>query len=815
MQEDFLDRSNRFFASLAGWSYDHRWWVLLIALLMLAASMEFASRVQIDNSFEAYFDSADPSYEEYLDYRDRFGSDEVSFIVYEAPQAEHGPWDIEVMRQIVHLTEALEDEIPFIYEVQSLANAELMVGGQDGIEILELQDEFPETQAELLEVRQRFLDKPIMVGGLLSEDARHGAIMIRMDRTSTDPLDQIRLDPEGGDGIENLYPQVTHVAIEETLARPEYEGIVFYHTGDVPLNALLNMIIDEETATLGVATAVVVAVVLLFFFRSIVGVLAPTLVVQLGLMMTVAFMAVVGWKMDLMFGSVPTLMTAIGVAHSVHILSEFRVFFAELEDRREALVRTLQLVGTPALLSSLTTAVGFGSMSFAPIKGIAQMGVYSAFGVLAIFVLSLTLLMSLLSFGSRTPRMEISEERRIQAKGGRLMIGFLLRVHGFVVAQRIAILIAFTGVLAFAVVGVFLMKVDANWINDWSDSTPVKQNTLYADAVMGGVTGLTLLFDAGSPDAVKNPDVLAEITRIEDWANQQELVGKSYSLGGIVRDLNQTFNENDPDFYTIPESRNLIAQYMILYEGAGGTDAARLVSSDYQSTQLELRMHIGMTSETAALVEALAKELAREPLEATSVKITGVMGLWLRLLDYIVISQVRGFLIAFCAIGALLCLVFRSFRIGSISMLPNVLPALLVLGLMGWVGIPLDYNKVGIAAVAMGIAVDDTVHLLSRFRHEFRRLGNYEAALRAALLDVGRALTITSITLVLGFLVLVGSMLASRADQGMLLAGTIVIALVADFLLMPALVLTLKPFGTETSEDANSSGAVSAWGSPG
>jgi predicted RND superfamily exporter protein len=359
------------------------------------------------------------------------------------------------------------------------------------------------------------------------------------------------------------------------------------------------------------------------------------------------------------------------------------------------------------------------------------------------------------------------------------------------------------------------MKVDANWINDYSDSTPVKQNTLYADAVMGGVTGLTLLFDAGSPDAVKNPDVLAEITRIEDWANQQELVGKSYSLGGIVRDLNQTFNENDPDFYTIPESRNLIAQYMILYEGAGGTDAARLVSSDYQSTQLELRMHIGMTSETAALVEALEKELAREPLEATSVKITGVMGLWLRLLDYIVISQVRGFLIAFCAIGALLCLVFRSFRIGSISMLPNVLPALLALGLMGWVGIPLDYNKVGIAAVAMGIAVDDTVHLLSRFRHEFRRLGNYEAALRAALLDVGRALTITSITLVLGFLVLVGSMLASRADQGMLLAGTIVIALVADFLLMPALVLTLKPFGTETSEDANSSGAVSAWGSPG
>lgn len=814
MQEDFLDRSNRFFAALAGWSYDHRGWVLGFALVLLAGSLQLASQAQIDNSFEAYFDSADSSYREYLDYRDRFGSDETSYIVYGAPEAPHGPWNMDVMRQIVQLTEALENEVPFIYEVQSLANAELMIGREDGVEILELQDEFPETQAELLALRQNFLDKPIMVGGFLNEDASHAAIIIRMDRTSTDPLDDIRLDPEGGDGIQNLYPQVTHVAIEEILARPEYQGIDFYHTGDVPLNALINIIIDEESATLGFATAAVVALVLLFFFRSIVGVLAPTAVVQLGLIMTVAFMTLVGWKMDLMFGSVPTLMTAIGVAHSVHILSEFRVFFAELGDRREALVSTLRLVGTPALLSSVTTAVGFGSMSFAPIKSIAHMGTYSAFGVLAIFVLSLTLLMSLLSFGPRTPRKKVSSEYRIRAKGGRLMIALLLGVHRFVIAQRVAVLVAFAFLLAFAIVGVFKMKVDANWINDYADSSAIKQDTLYADSVMGGVAGLTLLFDAGSPDAIKNPEVMQEITRIEDFSNQQPLVAKSYSIGGILRDLNQTFNEGDPNFYTVPESRDLIAQYMILYEGAGGTDAARLVSSDYQTTQLELRMRVGMTSETVKLVDAIEEELAERPLEHTSLKVTGVMGLWLRLLDYIVISQVRGFLIAFCAIGALLCLVFRSIRIGSISMLPNVLPALLILGVMGWAGLPLDYNKVAIAAVAMGIAVDDTVHLLSRFRYEFRRLGNYEEALRAALLDVGRALTITSITLVLGFLVLTASMLASRADQGFLLAGAIVIALVADFFLMPALVLTLKPFGRETQEAGTMASGVSESVSP-
>lgn len=801
MKEDLLSRSNRFFASLGGWSYDHRWWVVAFAVMMLLGSLNLASRVQFDNSFEAYFDQKDPSYQQYLDYRDRFGSDEVAYIAYRVPRVELGPWDIEVMRKLVSLTESLENEVPFIYEVQSLANAELMVGNADGVEILEIRDEFPETQAELLVLRERFLAKPMMVDGLLSKDAEHGAIMIRMDRTSTDPLEEIRLDPDGGDDLGNLYPQVTDLAIKEILARSEYEDFVFYYTGDVPLNAELNTIVSEESAQLGLVTAFVVALVLLFFFRSAVGVIAPTVVVQMGVVMTVALMVILGWKMGLMFAGIPTLMTAIGVAHSVHILSEFRALFAELGDRREALVQTLSRVGTPALLSSITTAVGFGSMSVVPIKSLAQMGLYSAFGVMAIFVLSLTLLMALLSFGSRTPSQAFSQKQIVKAKGGLIMISFLERVHGFVIKRRVAVLIGSLGVITFAVVGVFLMKVDSNWLNDFSESHPVRKDTIYVDENMGGGGSLILVFDGETQDAVKNPAVLEDITRIENWAHSQPLLRKSNSISGIIRDLNQTFNEDDPAFYRVPTTRDLIAQYMILYESAGGTDASRYVSTDYQATQLEFRTTVDMTSKFKAVIDELETELQENPLQASSLQVTGVMGLWLKLLDYVVVSQVRGFLLAFTAIALILLVVFRSFRIGFIAMLPNVLPALLTLGIMGWLDIPLDYNKVMIGAVAMGIAVDDTVHLLTRFRYEFLRRGNYEAALRAALLDVGRALVITSIALVLGFLVLLASILDSKANQGVLLAGTIVTALVADFLLMPALVLSLKPFGKEIEND--------------
>ena len=148
---------------------------------------------------------------------------------------EHGVFDYEVMRTIVRLTEALEDEVPFVYEVTSLASAERIDGVDDGIEIRALRDDFPSSQEELLTLRERYLGEPLFVGGIVSEDGRYGAIIIEMDRSSTDPLDEIRLDPEGGDGLENLYPQVTDHAIKDILARPEFAGLRVHHSGDVPL----------------------------------------------------------------------------------------------------------------------------------------------------------------------------------------------------------------------------------------------------------------------------------------------------------------------------------------------------------------------------------------------------------------------------------------------------------------------------------------------------------------------------------------------------------------------------------------------------
>jgi predicted RND superfamily exporter protein len=802
-QRNYVERLSALFGQIGAWSFDHRWIVFAACLVILGASVLLASRARFDNSFEAYFNKDDLVYADYQEYRDNFGSDEMAYILYEAPGRPHGPFDLEVMRKIQSLTEALEEEVPFLNEVTSLANVEFIEGVPDGIEIYELLEDFPESQEALLEIRDKVLGKPLYVGGLVSADARYAAIILEMDRSSIDPLEEIRLDPEGGDGLANLYPQASYHPIEDILARPEYEGIVFHHAGDVALNAIYNEVIAGDGSKLAGIAFCVIAGLLYFFFRRPIGVIGPLAVVFLSIMVCLAFVVLMDWRLDLFFIMLPTLLIAVGVACSVHIIAEFRAYHAELGDRREAVRRTLYLVGTPCLLTSLTTAAGFASMSIAPIKAISHFAIYGAVGVVASFALTVTLLFVFLSFGRHKRGSKATDEEMLRAKGGRFFQAALAAIARFDIRFRKSIMAVFALLFIVAALGMARLRVDSNFMNEFSPEEPVRQSIEYVDEIMGGTSSFVYLFDAGESDGIKNPAVLREMARFQAEADTHtDLVKKSYSVGDVLMDLNRSFNEGDLAYHVLPETRELVAQYLLLYEMSGGEEVEEYVSGDFSRASLELRLKMVDSSELAKLAEALEAHLAEHPPEASSVRVTGIGALWLQLMDYITQSQIRGFLLAFTLIGALLCFVFRSVKIGLIAMVPNLSPVVLTLGVMGWIELPLDYVRLLIATVAIGISVDYTIHHMTRFDLEFGRRGSYREAHFAAMADVGRALVITSVVLVLGFLVFHFSRLDSTASFGTLLATTVFVALVADFLLMPALVLTLRPFGPERSAAA-------------
>jgi predicted RND superfamily exporter protein len=343
-----------------------------------------------------------------------------------------------------------------------------------------------------------------------------------------------------------------------------------------------------------------------------------------------------------------------------------------------------------------------------------------------------------------------------------------------------------------------MLTVASNFLTEFSEDIPVRQTTQCVDDPMSGNYSIVYVFDSGEEDGIKSPAVLREIERVQREADSHPLVTKTYSVVDLMKDINQSFHNGDPAYYKIPDSRELIAQYLLVYEMSGGEEIRDYLSMDYARATLELRCKMTNTSHLMGIVEQIDAHVDDAPLEASTFSVTGIGALWLKFVEYITWSQIQGALIALTVVSLMMVLVFRSVKIGLVSMIPNVTPVILVLGAMGWAGWHLDYYRLLIAPVAIGIAVDDTIHLMTRYHHEFGKLGNYKKALYASMDGVGRALFITSAILVLGFCTNVFSVMDGQKSFGILLSTVIAVALVADFLLMPALILWLKPFGPET-----------------
>ncbi|MDY6906195.1 MAG: MMPL family transporter [Thermodesulfobacteriota bacterium] len=792
-----VERMHQWFQMIGAWAYTHRIIVFCLCIAGLGIFGWFAYSVRYDNSFRAYFDDQDPTYRQFEAFRDEFGSDEISYILYTAPQVEHGIWNLEIMRKISNLTEQLSRDVPFAGQVTSLANAEFVEGVEGELLVYEILEDFPRSQADLLDLKEKILSKPIYLDGLVSRDGEYGAIIVEMTRASVDPLDKIRFDPAKGNQLNNLYPQITFDRIEAFLNQPAYDDIQFYHTGDVAMNATYNRISQSETRRLAIIAFLVIGGVLLIFFRNVVGVVGPMVIVWCAIMVAAGFVGLIGWDFDLMVIMLPAILVAVGVADSVHLLSEFKIYHDAYGDRKYAVQKTLYYVGVPCLFTTLTTMAGFGSMSVSSIKAIQHFAIYSSVGVGAAFLLSMTLLVVFLSFGRRhAPHAGKTTDRR-ETKLQNTM-GSVAR---FNVAYRWWILAVFAALFVFAAVGMTRLKVDSSFLSEFSKKAEIRQVTEHVDSIMGGATSVSYVFDSGEPDGVTDPLFLKQVKALQEKARQQDVVMKTYSIVDMIKDINKEFHDGDPAYYRIPETKQLAAQLLLVYEMSGGDELGDYLSGDFKKARVELRCKVVATSRYKALSQTLNDYVTTDPLfqQYPTPHFAGMGTLWLKLMDYIVDSQIIGFAVAFSVIAVMMCIVLGSVPVGLLSMIPNLLPVMVTLGAMGWAGIPLDYVKLLIACVAIGIAVDDTVHMIVRYRQEFSHCGSYENALFASLKGVGRALFITSVVLVAGFLVNLFSIMQTMVDFGILVACTIAIALLADFLLLPALVLVTKPFGPEVS----------------
>jgi len=797
------DYAENLFESIASASVKHRWWVLLSGIVLLAFSAYGISKVRVDTSINSIFTPSDQSFITYKNYLDDFNSDEICYILYKG-RGKEGVFDYQTMQTVASLTEILETEVPFIDEAVSLANVEFVEAvGENDINVGDLLLEFPENQQALSDLKPKVLAKTNFRNLIISEDGQYAAIVLKMSASRLDPLENLMLDPDGGTFASNIYPSVTFKTVRDILARDEYQNYQFYLTGDVSINAERNRIITVNNAVIVLFTLLVVFLLSMFFFNAtIIGIIGPLLVVVMSILVTVGLMGVQGWPVSIFFGMVPTLLCAIGVAQSVHILIDYQRVLINTHDRNQAIIEAIRKVGGPCLLAATTTALSFLVMSLSEMQSMRELAWYAAFGIMTTFVLSIAILVVTLS---RSKGKSMTETNLYKDFSVHSSINSVIEAairHNLRYQKGILLFAAILAVITG--IGLSRLHVQIELIDDFKPDVTIRQHTEFVEKQMSGNASLVYLINTKTENGIKDPEFLKALEELQEYTESIELVRDTRSINNIIKELNQSFNQDQASYFTLPENRELIAQYLLVYDFSGGEQLSDFVSPDYARTALKLRLAMASSKEIAEVVQLIDHYLAENPLPGNAqADVTGMGLLWVKIGEYIIDTQISSYLLVFAMIAVFVSIVFGSVKVGLVSMIPNLGPIILCMGAMGWIGVPLDHYKILLGTIALGIAVDDTIHLVTRFRTRFLRHGNYDKAMARCLRDVGPALIITTLILVGAFSTYMMSEMQTLSSFGILLASSIILALLADLYVMPCLITRLQLFGPEfvTDED--------------
>ena len=621
------------------------------------------------------------------------------------------------------------------------------------------------SDADLLKIREIALDSPDLVNLLVSSKGDVTAISILVTQS------------------ENKRKQVPEIAaFVRALAdevRRDNPEVDIYLSGGVMADITFAEAGQRDMRTLVPLMILLIVVMLTIGLRSIYAMSATFMVIGLSV---VTAMGLAGWAGIVLNGATsgtPIMILTLSVADCVHVLMTIRQQRREGRDKTAAIVESLRINAMPIAITSLTTAVGFATLNFADSPPLRDLGNIVAVGMVAAFIYSVTFLPAVLSL---LP--ELQEVRPLSTN-------LMQRLSGFVIARRKILLVC--GAIAFVGLagGTTRIVFDDDFIKYFDESFPFRADTEFLQDRLTGLHVLQFSLNAGEEQGVTKPEFLEKIDAFAEWFRKQDKVVHVSVLSDTMKRLNKNMHGDDPSFYRIPESRDLAAQYLLFYEMSlpFGQDLNNRIDIGRSASRVVVRLsQVSSTDirELGASGEAWLKENAPELFGPA----TGLSMMYAFLSERNVRSMIGGTFLALVVISLILLFVLRSIPIGLLSLAPNLVPAIMTFGIWGYINGEVNLAVSVVGAMTLGIVVDDTVHFLSKYLRARRELGmTAEQAVSHAIETVGMALVLTTVALVLGFIVLAQSGFSVSSQMGLLSAITIAIALVADLLFLPPLLL--------------------------
>lgn len=762
---------------------------ILFAVLLTFGIGQFAGKLRQDNSYESFFARGDSSYVKLQQYYETFGNDDFIFLLVDS----HGKKDSAFFKRLDVLVHRLDSELKFVDRVTWLGNVESVTSsaGSDVISIAPLFPDMELSDSEIAGIVSRAKNDEAYRDKLISADGDILGIVVNFKDYPTDDTNSVNVfRNQATPHIQEILRDFSDLDVR-TVGAPV---ISYYNDRDIQ---------EEGTVWVEIGLAAML-IMLIISTRSIIGTVIPLLTVILSIILTMGLYQIFGFTLNMLAMMIPILILCVGIGDSVHLVAEYRSLYAGKISKQEALKKTVRLISLPMILTTLTTALGFSSFIFTELVPVRELGIQAAIGAVIALILTFFFAVPLLSFTRIKPR-EASSENTDAKAGEPAAVNsgdgdIFDRILGIFSRMVLRFPKTVTAVLAVIIVttfcAMFNLKIETAFIQDLPVDDPLRQDFDFVDSHMGGAMSIELILDTGKENGVKDLSFIRDMDKLQSYINHHPLARETSSFLDQLKQMNRAVHQNDDRYYAVPDNQNSVSELLLLYESAGGREFERNVSFAYDTAHMQIRTVSLTTSDVKSLERDILDYISSQKLNLHA-EFTGASCLLTVVADYLAESLFTSFIYAFITIFIVMTLVFRSFKIGLLSMIPNVIPVIVTLGLVSFAGARINMVLVILAPIILGVCIDDTIHFITRFRYYFGVYGCYRKAFVSTVHSVGRVLIFT--TLVSGVCLM--SFMASKFAGPFTFAWSSVtafaVALLCDLTVTPLMIMAFKPFGRE------------------
>ena len=746
----------RYFA----WVLRNRMTMLMVIAVLTVFSAWSVSRGVLANSLGDLFFGNSPAYCRYIELIQKFGSDEMFAVAYK----ESDPLSPEALDRLEQIVDTLEQH-PDVQKATSLLSLERIHSAGGVLQVESYADAARSSPDQRLELIREIQEDPILKRTVLNDSASHAVVLI-----------ELKVNPKRSGEVVS---QVVHMTID-TFADNGYPADEIHRTGfAVVLDEMLYQSLHALKTLFPFVCLVMLTTVVVLFRTPLPVILSMGVSLLSGLWSLGLACAASDGKLNIFHAIVPSIITVVAVSDVIHLWSAYLTELQQGRDKEDAILASATDVGRACLLTSATTFVGFLSISLIPTPVFRQLGWVLGFGVGVALLLAMTLVPIAASFG----KVPTQTAQNMNNPVGRLVTKIVDLCVFVSTKYPRTIIVLFTGLLIGCLMIIPNMRIETNAFERISEDNRVRTDTAYFEQEFGGSLNLDVFITSDTPGRILDAEVFAQIAEFEEQVEALPSVFPSNSIVDLIRRTHATLGGEGP----LPTTREAIAQEMLLFEMGGGSNIDSILDFDRSSTHMTLRIdehRMRATHLLAEQVEQMGSAIVAEDLKVEVSGVGPLSGAWL---DDIVTGQRNGVLASIVAISILMMIGLRSVSVGLISMIPNLLPLIVVTATTGLVWGDIDSDTLVVLMMAIGIGVDDTIHFLMRFRTESARHETPAEAIRNTFEFAGRAIVMTTVILAAGYFPLFFSEYYSMSIMGSLLPLALVVAMMADLLLVPAL----------------------------